>query len=241
MLRHSLTCLLLTLAFVSQPALGASTPFALYGTTFLEELTDGGNQGKINLRFQPGPFTWTPASSLGPLDGWDVNADGLYSYSVGSAEVLSDNFFLQDIQSDMTLNARDAGGNVLGTIRVSGVGKVAADFDTSRTIVDDDMGAIIFRYGFPLDDRSFELGTVTEATGIYSGVVDLGEEWVLRYAGFQGRVLVPGVDPQEAIFANPSFGLFSTFMITNVPEPNSVVLLGIALLVSFGCALFRKR
>lgn len=75
---HSLMCLLMTLAFVSQHALGASAPFALYGTVFLEELIDSGHSGKINLRFQPGPFTWTPASSLGPLDGWDVNAHGLY-------------------------------------------------------------------------------------------------------------------------------------------------------------------
>jgi hypothetical protein len=229
----------LSLLFGTSQALAASIPFTIHGTSFLEQFAADGNSGSLNVRFNSGPFSWTPAGLPGALAGWDEHSDGLYSYTLGPGEVISDNFFIQPIQSTFTLNSRDASGNALGTIRLSGVGQVAADLDVSRAIIDETTGAMIFRYGYPLDPRSFETLTVTEVNGVFTGMVDVGEQWRTLYAGHQGRVLFPGTNPQEAIYAQPSYGLFSQFIVTNVPEPTTVSLL---LIGAAGCGLwFRIR
>jgi hypothetical protein len=158
----------------------------------------------------------------------------VYSYTLGPAEVISDNFFLQPLQSTMTLNSRDAAGNLLGSIHVAGDGHVAADLDASRAIIDEVNGAIIFRYGTPLDERSFQISTVTEVTGVFTGMVDVGEQWITQYAGHQPRVLLRGLNLQESIYAQPSYGLFSQFIVTNVPEPATVTLL---LIGALGCGM----
>jgi hypothetical protein len=81
--------------------------------------------------------------------------------------------------------------------------------------------------------------TVTEVTGVFTGMVDVGEQWRTLYAGHQGRVLLPGTNPQESIYAQPSYGLFSQFIVTNVPEPATVTLFVVGAL---GCGLcFRIR
>jgi hypothetical protein len=228
---YYLTGVLSLLVGTSQ-ALAASIPFTIHGTSFLEGFAADGNSGSLNVRFNSGPFSWTPAGLPGALAGWNANSDGLYSYTLGPGEVISDNFFIQPLQSTFTLNSRDASGNLLGTIRLTGVGQVAADLDVSRSFVDEVTGAIVFRFGTPLDDRSFETATVTEVTGVFTGMVDVGEQWRTLYAGHQGRVLLPGTNPQESIYAQPSYGLFSQFIVTNVPEPATATLLVVGLLGS---------
>jgi hypothetical protein len=237
MLRAYFVTGIFTLLFGASQALAASIPFTIHGTSFLEQFAADGNSGSLNVRFNSGPFSWTPAGLPGALAGWSEHSDGLYSYTLGPGEVISDNFFIQPIQSTMTLNSRDASGNLLGSIRVTGVGQVAADLDVSRSFVDEATGAIIFRYGYPLDDRSFETATVTEVTGVFTGMVDVGEQWRTMYAGHQGRVLLPGTNPQESIYAQPSYGLFSQFVVTNVPEPATVTLLVVGAL---GCGLWLR-
>jgi hypothetical protein len=239
MLRAYFITSLFAMLLGASQALAASVPFTIHGTSFLEGFAADGNSGSLNVRFNSGPFSWTPAGLPGALAGWSEHSDGLYSFVLGPGEVISDNFFIQPIQSTFTLNSRDASGNLRGSIRLTGVGQVAADLDVSRSFVDETTGAIVFRFGTPLDNRSFEIATVTEVTGVFTGMVDVGEQWRTLYAGHQGRVLLPGANPQESIYAQPSYGLFSQFVVTNVPEPATVTLLMISAL---GCGLcFRIR